>query len=1077
MATPKTLGLGRYRVRSVLGRSEYATVYDCYDIDADEAVAIKVLALSGHDPEIIRAMYRREVGALEGVQHPYVVRMRRYFAEEEEGRLNIVLDRIPGGLTLDRLISSDDAPACTQRIRWRMEQLLGLLDGLDHAHGRHIVHRDVKLKNVLFDRDTNELRLVDFGIARLLENYARGAGGATLRAFYTLPFAAPEQVLGKETSFAADLHAFGLVTASMLAWRIPGADFDRDRLRDFLGPFTEAIQDAEIADLVLNLVRDLLHADPRKRPTVPRIELVLRRAFDATVERQPVPVALTHAARRKAGEHGLDTTRALLDDLNDGLRVVYQTDQDESYVIRCYGKTTQAVLKPDREDVEALVMVDLVVQHPTVHARRREHAAPGPVLLEEGRGSAQALLDFAWQDFEQRRREAEDRAARQDMLNVARFMLNSQRERLEHLEIRYELPGEDDDERGTESELEPWKQALAALASTPEPATPSRKKKTRHASGEYLKLHVVSVRSGYELDADGDEEREEALSEDWIDGLTNESTFLLDGRSFADAHGYDHRTQTLTLKLKRAVTLPAQGTISCRNVAQEAALERQEKALTAFLDEDAVNPRLASRLLNPARNTLDERPDVALIQPLVPDHFIIDLVARALSCQDFFFIQGPPGTGKTTVITEVMAQILRHDPAARVLLTSQANEAVNNAVDELRRLADTLGEPWRIVRDASPRAEKRDDSVGFTRAFSDWAARTAARCEQEADALPASVEDGTKRESAVTALENWRAKLPFVKDAKQDYAESIQVHGVTCLRVPTLWRVLREVRFDWVIIDEAARATPAELMVALVTGRRFILVGDHRQLPPFLSTQTRDDLRDADFDLDAANQSMFEVLFDRVTRENRETLRRQFRMHRSIAELVGTLYYADIGLETGVADDERQLALARFGGDNRVFWLDVAHGRERQTQGDTSKWNHEEVTAIERLLLDIEREAAANGVEYTVGVIAAYARQAVKLNERLAPKSRRWEALRLRIATVDAFQGKQDDIIVYSMVRANTSGLQFISDRRRLNVAFSRARRLLVICGHRATALRSPEVRRVVDAIPKSNVIPAGGGR
>ena len=54
----------------------------------------------------------------------------------------------------------------------------------------------------------------------------------------------------------------------------------------------------------------------------------------------------------------------------------------------------------------------------------------------------------------------------------------------------------------------------------------------------------------------------------------------------------------------------------------------------------------------------------------------------------------------------------------------------------------------------------------------------------------------------------------------------------------------------------------------------------------------------------------------------------------------------------------------------------------------------------------------------------------------------------------------QDDLILYSMVRANTTGLQFISDRKRLNVAFSRARRLLVIAGHRETALRSPEVSR-----------------
>jgi hypothetical protein len=72
---------------------------------------------------------------------------------------------------------------------------------------------------------------------------------------------------------------------------------------------------------------------------------------------------------------------------------------------------------------------------------------------------------------------------------------------------------------------------------------------------------------------------------------------------------------------------------------------------------------------------------------------------------------------------------------------------------------------------------------------------------------------------------------------------------------------------------------------------------------------------------------------------------------------------------------------------------------------------------------------------------------------------------------VDAFQGKQDDIMLYSMVRANTSELRFIADRRRLNVAFSRAKRLLVIVGHRDTAKLQPDLHKVVDAIPSSAVL------
>ncbi|HEX7940235.1 MAG TPA: C-terminal helicase domain-containing protein, partial [Gemmatimonadaceae bacterium] len=138
----------------------------------------------------------------------------------------------------------------------------------------------------------------------------------------------------------------------------------------------------------------------------------------------------------------------------------------------------------------------------------------------------------------------------------------------------------------------------------------------------------------------------------------------------------------------------------------------------------------------------------------------------------------------------------------------------------------------------------------------------------------------------------------------------------------------------------------------------------------------------------------------------------------------------------------------------------------------------EEVAAIDGLLEAFERELRGNGASYTVGVIAAYGDQRDRLVARVRPRSGRWKALReVRIATVDAFQGKQDDIVVYSMVRTNTSELRFVSDKRRLNVAFSRAKRLLVIVGHRETARQSAQLVQVVDRIPPGNVLTVRGGR
>jgi superfamily I DNA and/or RNA helicase len=89
------------------------------------------------------------------------------------------------------------------------------------------------------------------------------------------------------------------------------------------------------------------------------------------------------------------------------------------------------------------------------------------------------------------------------------------------------------------------------------------------------------------------------------------------------------------------------------------------------------------------------------------------------------------------------------------------------------------------------------------------------------------------------------------------------------------------------------------------------------------------------------------------------------------------------------------------------------------------------------------------------------------------PTGNQWSALKIRVDTVDAFQGKQDDIIIYSIARVGEGERRFLSDRRRLNVAFSRAQRLLVIVGHRSSAERVPRLASAIAMIPAENVLEA----
>jgi superfamily I DNA and/or RNA helicase len=154
-----------------------------------------------------------------------------------------------------------------------------------------------------------------------------------------------------------------------------------------------------------------------------------------------------------------------------------------------------------------------------------------------------------------------------------------------------------------------------------------------------------------------------------------------------------------------------------------------------------------------------------------------------------------------------------------------------------------------------------------------------------------------------------------------------------------------------------------------------------------------------------------------------------------------------------------------------VFWFDVA-GQER-LQG-TSWWNEKELRAVCQALKLLEREARSAGVHYSVGVIAAYAAQVDRLHHAVRGELGQTKALTLRVDTVDAFQGREVDVVLYSLVRTSGRENPFLGDARRLNVAFSRAKRLLILIGHHSRMQSMIALRPIVERIPMENVLRQG---
>ena len=201
--------LGRYQVIEQIGRGGMATVFKALDPSLKRDVAVKVLpSYMTEDPSFVER-FSQEAQAAAGLIHPNIIRV--YDFGEDKGFTYIVMEYLPGGTLRDRLDEKMDLPEAIEFIR-------PLTDALDFAHGRGIIHRDIKLNNVLLDAGGKPI-LADFGLARMLE----GSGYLTQgrEVLGTADYMAPEQALGRPADQRSDLYSFGIMIYQMLLGQTP----------------------------------------------------------------------------------------------------------------------------------------------------------------------------------------------------------------------------------------------------------------------------------------------------------------------------------------------------------------------------------------------------------------------------------------------------------------------------------------------------------------------------------------------------------------------------------------------------------------------------------------------------------------------------------------------------------------------------------------------------------------------------------------------------------------------------------------------------------------------------------------
>ena len=300
-------------------------------------------------------------------------------------------------------------------------------------------------------------------------------------------------------------------------------------------------------------------------------------------------------------------------------------------------------------------------------------------------------------------------------------------------------------------------------------------------------------------------------------------------------------------------------------------------------------------------------------------------------------------------------------------------------------------------------------------------------------------------------------------------ARSRQLVIGTCVGIGQRHIGIADNLYDWVIVDEAARSISSELAIAMQSGTRILLVGDHKQLPPLYSEEHKNALArrlgisKRDEELDQALGSDFERVFlSEYGKQTCATLKTQYRMAPAIGSLVSACFYENV-LENGKTDNDVPNIYFRLPEKIKscVTWLDTTSlPKPYHEQGKSgSLSNRAEADVIIGTLQDLANDETFMNSEpvkkclekneQAIGVICMYGEQKKLIRKKFNERSWNDDFRRLvKIDSVDSYQGKENRVIILSLTRYDkTYSTGFLHLPNRINVALSRAMDKLVIVG------------------------------
>jgi superfamily I DNA and/or RNA helicase len=1132
---------GKYDVQAELGRGGSAVVYLAKKLKTNERYAIKTLST---DEDNAIKLLTRETETLKRLNHPNIVRFIEEGYEERHKLVYLVLEYL-NGQDIQTYFDSDID------LKTKLNIFLQIISGISHAHSKNIIHRDIKPDNIeIVDTDEQlQAKILDFGIAIITTTILTN----TIRSYHTPLFSAPEQKNLEGVDRYSDIYSLGMTFLYLLSTQEARINFQDQQNKNLLYESAEeSLKSFGNYQNLINILKEATDKEREKRPKLDQLRQVIAIFQEELAEKTTIVFTITPKLQEKIDRNNnyqgqlVKIKRYLESNLMDKSGILHieksprKSDKETRLTLNICVETSGKVYYGfiDMDKPTEIVIID-----------EPEYVAPQTQELIVEKGIAVKVspmvhigndlkrkIDLSWlinQILEHDKAISNERENNQvlaatfeqwqSVIDLEKQIVTDKKQVFEYQKFAYDEPRQTLILTLTKPiSIEVFDQ----ITSPPLPVTISIRKNLPSNRQKDMQYGIGDIVDG----------------EKSSDGELIEKLHISIG-DFLDPEIID--------------SILDKGKIETNFKAQESEIDKRRKALREIRYGDSENQNLPKVIADPS--------NVKLITPVVIHRFFnqqLDesqqkAVCKALATEDIFLIQGPPGTGKTSVITEIILQILNQYPNDKILISSQSNVAVDNVLVRLSRIPEKEIKCIRIGREEKIEEDARQFEV--EKAIIKWQDSISAKSlaywqnyqEQNYQLLSgikkiAQLEDvkNKNQELKILAdkltkiiagfnseliiykdnlasidfsdiaielisekleleqkilklveqytvnfgveypeqkqLSNWieeeyKVLHSILGDNQENYQNfinlqtlnkewnerlkrkqqnlfslfinEIDVVGATCLGVARF----KDRNFDWVIIDEAGRSTAPETFVPMSKGKKIILVGDHQQLPPIIDQELQERaLTEQEIQKRVLETSLFEYLYEKLPQNNKITLNNQYRMHPNIGNLVSALFYDNQVASDLVNVQEKQHHLTIF--DKSVYWIstsDVSEQISKERENGKSRSNPYEAKVIKGVLWKIQEDCELNNLQKEVGVISAYRSQISILESAITPNDQElWKNLHIIIHTVDAFQGGECDIIIYDLVRSNPKKkLGFTSDDRRLNVALSRAKQLLIIVG------------------------------